>query len=448
MPTVNIKIQGHLYDLLRNSDYKKQETGDKFLTVSNASFPDGEVFRNVGWDYFVFENCDFSSDMHLYRLNHINFKNCSFKNLFFQAYDWIDVQFEGCQFRDKTYLASGVSSKNVVFDSCSFKSDAENWNDIGGVSIHDVVFKNCQVNNFSLGALQKGIFQNCKFKKVDCEGGRRQSGEIKGYAAEYLIEDCEFTGFIDFRSGIYSSFTMRRTHFDLTSFAQAEIQGQFLLENVKGGYLDTGFGKGNSIVIRDSEFSGYTVQGIQQCLAIYGGDRTIKEVTIENVKCAKDDTNSQYSKGVIIGGGTQSLTIKNFETPICRIVPEGTAQTLVDGVKGDVVSFNDSENVGAASIKNINATDVNFSGIKAKSIDLEEVQCQTAEFNGSEIGTLRFVKNVYVGKKIDFTKAKLGAVDFGGIAVENGNRFGVGATKAVTTGSNLEVVKGHLQLKK
>jgi uncharacterized protein YjbI with pentapeptide repeats len=284
----------------------------------------------------------------------------------------MEVHFLRCKTsKDIWYIMNNSKSRNVLFEECEFNgADDKDSNHWGGIDfIGGMSMKNCAGRHNHIASETQALFQGCNFDEVMMRCGH---GSENRYA-EITIVGCNFKNKIDMSSD-FSSLTIRDTNFDWIDLGGATMATKdVLFENIKGGFLSLMMDKVKSLTLKNVELNGFDEDKDGY---IYSLDcivrQKINSLILENVKCAKDDTGSQFSGGWgnRITCGAINTSIKNCVFPIATLLLHDSADVEIEGLSSSDLYL--TENVGKLHF--VSGCEVSkllsFTNIKAKEVDL------------------------------------------------------------------------------
>jgi hypothetical protein len=156
-----IRDFGKIYDYLKNSSLRLEETGRQRITIENADFV-GEKFY-TRWGYCDFVNCDFTGayNIMLKQLADCSFTGCNFQGIFGFG-NTRNTRSLRCKINGESHLGFSKKTINLVFEESKFINANSAPNHIGSVgSVGEATFIACKGRNFSWGGYGKLMLRNC-----------------------------------------------------------------------------------------------------------------------------------------------------------------------------------------------------------------------------------------------------------------------------------------------
>jgi uncharacterized protein YjbI with pentapeptide repeats len=366
------------YEYLKDFEYRHKDWGEKKpMTIKDAEFNDGSVFRGQLWNDMTFKNCVFSDTFYLGALVRVNFEDCMFDGANFQSDDMMEVHFLRCKTSaDKTwYIMNNAKSRNVLFEECQFLGQDDNDNHWGGVDfVGEMTFKNCFSTKVSVASETKVLFQDSKFDTIMMRCGHYNENRF----AVVTIQGCSFKNKFDMSSTL-ESLLVKDTTFEQMDLSEAIITKGLEFQNIKGGFLNILVDNSPSLIMRNVELTGTKLKSS----TIRSLECTIREkiqnLTMENVKCAFDQMD-WHEDDIEIGNCITCGSIKTFFKSC--VLPN-------------------------ASIDLHNSEDVEFENVTSENLRLKE-----------NVGKLHFVSGCEVSKLLSFTNIKAKEVDLRGMHID------------------------------
>ncbi len=260
----DIEWMGDEYRMLKDAALRRSRMGDKTLKVKSAIFTGGG-FHEAEWENVHFENCTFYGRTQLKNLKNAVFERCSFIDANFQSYYMENVYFQNCKTKNKTYIMSGRSSREVVFEACNFQGSSLDPNNFGSIFIHNVVYKNCVGRYTDISGINKVFYNNCNFQDVEMKCGDYDIPAKQYIYANVTIENSFFKNLINMKISSLSGLVIRKCEFDFLDLTNVDCNGNILIENIKAGAMLGAFKKLRNITIRNSRFTGEKNLSIIAC---------------------------------------------------------------------------------------------------------------------------------------------------------------------------------------
>lgn len=237
----NIQEIGRVTDYLKDSELRKREIGDQTLVVTDATIS-GINFSNVKWCKLHFINCDFigSYEIKLKELKNTVFEDCRFVGII----SWgvaQSVRYVRCKAGGRTIVIDEVGSTDVRFEDCLFSGpdgDRNHWGGIG--SRGDAIFLRCKVKWFLLAGYKRINLEGCETEDIRIWTDSEANSGHSYFSASVKIKSSNLRGKFDMSASDLQSVIIQDTNIDFLDMSDAEVEGDVLVERVRGGYLNAG----------------------------------------------------------------------------------------------------------------------------------------------------------------------------------------------------------------
>lgn len=382
----NIRSLGKTLAYLKDPGLRTRETGNAPLLIEDAEFS-GTRFDGAGWRDLTFRHCDF---LGAYEVNPISiekavFEDCRFSGIFNLGV-LNDVRFTRCLIADTSHVVGDAGSVGVVFESCEMLGndpEPNHWGSFGAYG--EVSFVRCKARRTNLSGETRHLFRGCEFEDVHCGISKDGGGSV------VRIEDCKLRGTFRLAPAVLRSLTVRDTTIETLDLTNATVQGDVVMERVKGGALQIGIQEGaRNFVLRDSQIYG---DGDTLC-TVYAG--AFQSVLVENTAFGGGP-----GKRVVIGGGfepdeknpqpvmTQSIVFRGVQVPSLRTGRVNAAHVLFEGNTIDSLELMQSR-IGKLEIRdNSLARSVDFTDTQVGESNVQPLADGQAKLEGSNIRLVR-----------------------------------------------------------
>jgi len=295
LPSYSMKIKpsirhfGKALSYLKDPALRSKEIGDAHLKVEGALIS-GELFEDIEWRNISFVNCDFLGgyEIGLTACVDVRFEDCNFSGVLSWG-DTSNVRFLRCVWTGQSVMYGESKSRNTIFDSCMFVGASNDKNQWGAVGTHgEAHFIRCKAKRFNLDGDTKLTIENCELEDVICEPSEKYGG------SHVLIDQCKLRGLFAMagRGTLMQSLTIRDTLLENLDLTNATVNGDVLVERVKGGLINAGV-SAKKFIIRNS--------------VIYGNGRDTSLVmaidSAEQVLLEKTDFGNALALRVNLGPG-------------------------------------------------------------------------------------------------------------------------------------------------
>lgn len=365
----NIRNFDETFTYLKDPEFRQKEKGNALLVVEQATFS-GEQFDEQVWDNIRFVDCDFigAYEIRLDALRHCRFEGCRFTGVI----GWgttEHVVFTNCQVTGDSNISGNVGSKNVRFENCTFQglgADPNQWGTMG--TYGEAEYVKCDVKWFSVFGFDKLILRDCTI-----EDGRVRTDSQANSGQDYqqsavLIERGKLRGTFKMIATHLQSLTIRDTVLDNLDLTNATINGDVLMERVRGGSVNGWIRGAPRVTIRSSQFT--PSPGFEFVFELVSADT--QQALIENVQI------SGGMKAVNFGFGALGSEAK-------KVAPTINQSFVIVGSR-----------ISRVDASYLNSAEVRFERNTFDSLDL----------SNSRIGKLEISGNT-IARSVDFTNTQV-----------------------------------------
>ena len=377
----NVRLLGKSFDYLLDPKLREKERGDELLTIRDVEIGNAK-FQYLHWKNINFINCDFvgAYEIKLTSMESCSFEGCRFSGIFAWGVQ-TNVRFISCGVAGASHLWGGEGSKGVFYEQCNFVGtdpDSNHWGSVG--TYGEVTFSRCEGKWIGVLGHSLLLIQDCIFESMDC---KIDPAESKGVVPVAVISGSKLRGTFDMASSSFQSLIIRDTVMDNLDLSGATINGDIVMERVRGGTVKAFIEGAQRLIVKNCQFTPRPGINFEFSLA----SNEAREVLIQDTSITGDNIL------VDIGGGpnTESMVFERSKLTRLDLQYTHTEKLLLKEFEANTVRLNDAR-IGALEFDN-----ANFS----YTLDLSNTQVKSfKQSGGTRLKTL-------AGFKLDGSNIKL-----------------------------------------